>query len=97
MKEILEPGDEVVRGPDWIWGNQDGGKGSIGVVLERDDLKWYKVTWPSEPGNAYEYLPGKRQIILAPIIKKIEEPIEVTVKIKKMNNKEFKNALKGLK
>ena len=30
----LKTGDEVVRGPDWKWGNQDGGDGTVGEVTE---------------------------------------------------------------
>ena len=26
-------GVRVVRGPDWKWGNQDGGEGSVGTVV----------------------------------------------------------------
>ena len=29
----MEVGLRVVRGPDWIWGNQDGGEGSVGTVV----------------------------------------------------------------
>ena len=38
----LIPGDFVVRGPDWRWGQEDGGVGSIGVVLG-------EATWADEP------------------------------------------------
>lgn len=27
-------GTRVVRGPDWKWGNQDGGEGHVGTVVE---------------------------------------------------------------
>ncbi len=27
-------GIRVVRGPDWKWGNQDGGEGTVGTVAE---------------------------------------------------------------
>lgn len=27
-------GAQVTRGPDWDWGNQDGGEGSVGQVLD---------------------------------------------------------------
>ncbi|XP_032233769.2 E3 ubiquitin-protein ligase MIB2 isoform X1 [Nematostella vectensis] len=29
----MEAGIRVVRGPDWKWGNQDGGEGSVGTVV----------------------------------------------------------------
>ena len=28
------PGLRVVRGPDWKWGDQDGGEGNVGTVVE---------------------------------------------------------------
>ena len=30
----LKPGFRVVRGPDWQWGDQDGGEGHVGTVVE---------------------------------------------------------------
>ena len=27
-------GTRVVRGPDWRWGNQDGGHGNVGTILD---------------------------------------------------------------
>lgn len=29
----MEAGCRVVRGPDWKWGNQDGGEGHVGTVV----------------------------------------------------------------
>ena len=29
-------GIRVVRGPDWTWGDQDGGEGHVGTVVEVD-------------------------------------------------------------
>ena len=29
----MEVGLRVVRGPDWMWGNQDGGEGNVGTVV----------------------------------------------------------------
>ena len=33
---IMEPrlGLRLVRGPDWCWGDQDGGEGCVGTVVE---------------------------------------------------------------
>ncbi|VEN51707.1 unnamed protein product, partial [Callosobruchus maculatus] len=31
---MLLPGVRVVRGPDWNWGDQDGGEGFVGTVCE---------------------------------------------------------------
>ena len=45
-------GMRVMRGPDWKWGDQDGGKGSIGTVTDTDDGDgWVKVKWDSNSGN----------------------------------------------
>ena len=33
----LEPGDRVVRGPDWMWGNQGGN--AEGTVIRRKEWK----------------------------------------------------------
>ena len=33
LMEVLV-GLRVVRGPDWKWGNQDGGEGTVGTVAE---------------------------------------------------------------
>ena len=27
-------GSRVVRGPDWMWGDQDGGEGNVGTVVQ---------------------------------------------------------------
>ena len=34
MELDVKPGVRVVRGPDWKWGNQDGGEGHVGTVVE---------------------------------------------------------------
>jgi len=31
----MEKGLRVVRGPDWIWGDQDGGEGGVGTVVDK--------------------------------------------------------------
>ena len=31
--ENVEKGLRVVRGPDWIWGDQDGGEGGVGTIV----------------------------------------------------------------
>ena len=37
MATELEVGLRVVRGPDWEWGEQDGGEGCVGTVAEVDE------------------------------------------------------------
>jgi len=43
--DLITRADLVVRGPDWEWGNQDGGNGSPGIVTElavgRVRVKWF--------------------------------------------------------
>ena len=34
MDKLLAVGTRVVRGPDWKWGEQDGGEGHAGTVVE---------------------------------------------------------------
>ena len=30
----MQVGSRVVRGPDWMWGDQDGGEGNVGTVVQ---------------------------------------------------------------
>eukprot|EP01062_Namystynia_karyoxenos_P003747 TRINITY_DN11331_c0_g5_i2.p1 TRINITY_DN11331_c0_g5~~TRINITY_DN11331_c0_g5_i2.p1 ORF type:complete len:3357 (+),score=904.29 TRINITY_DN11331_c0_g5_i2:7868-17938(+) len=50
--EELHVGRRVVRGPDWMWGTQDNGRGSGGWVVERKDAcsggHWWTVRWEHE-------------------------------------------------
>lgn len=41
---------KVVRGKDWIWRNQDGGNGCVGVIKEKGEGKWVEVLWESPQG-----------------------------------------------
>lgn len=58
MKGIFV-GAQVARGPDWEWGQQDGGKGKIGTVMEIrgwDNISSRSVanvTWTSGSTNVY--------------------------------------------
>ncbi|XP_038061729.1 E3 ubiquitin-protein ligase MIB2-like [Patiria miniata] len=52
-------GVRVVRGPDWKWGDQDGGKGCVGTVVPaqaKDSVKGVWVRWDS--GQAANYRAG---------------------------------------
>lgn len=103
MKE-LEIGDEVVRGPDWYWDDQDGGEGNIGVVVDLDAYRtpgWHTVKWPDEHINNYQYEYGNCNIKLAPTITAEEIKIEPVIEkksppVKRMKAGEFKDVLKGL-
>jgi ankyrin repeat protein len=48
----------VVRGPDWKWGDQDGGLGGVGTVLRNDDPGWVRVKWDRN-GEENNYRMGK--------------------------------------
>ncbi|CAG0898529.1 unnamed protein product [Darwinula stevensoni] len=41
----MEVGIRVVRGPDWEWGDQDGGEGFVGTVVEIGREKTVMVQW----------------------------------------------------
>ena len=53
----MEVGLRVVRGPDWIWGDEDGGEGGVGTVVETDvDDGKVVVYW--DTGRLAEYRAG---------------------------------------
>lgn len=100
MKELKED-DEVVRGPDWDYGNQDGGAGNIGIVVGEVDPgdSWVRVKWSNGYQDAYEYEHDNHKIMLAPVIEeKVIKPIveKKSPPVKRMSEGEFKDALKGL-
>lgn len=45
--EVLPVGTRVRRGPDWIWGDDDGGAGCLGTIIGRSclGLGWCEVLW----------------------------------------------------
>ncbi|XP_038075224.1 E3 ubiquitin-protein ligase MIB2-like isoform X1 [Patiria miniata] len=55
----LFPGAKVVRGPDWDWGNQDGGEGKIGKITDirgwdvESGRSVASVTWSEGGTNVY--------------------------------------------
>ncbi|CAH3022624.1 unnamed protein product [Porites evermanni] len=52
--EGIQVGCRVIRGPDWKWGNQDGGSGNIGRVFAvRGGV--VEVRWPNGHENTYRY------------------------------------------
>ena len=59
MRSELITGARVVRGPNWKWGDQDGGTGNVGVVTAGTDSrtdKWVSVKWNSNSRtNLYRY------------------------------------------
>ncbi|KAH9148928.1 hypothetical protein LEN26_004371, partial [Aphanomyces euteiches] len=61
MRSTLNPGDSVVRGEDWIYGDEDGGPGHVGHVVEVVAWKQrsgmgVKVKWSyNNHENIYRY------------------------------------------
>ncbi len=47
-------GQRVVRGPNWQWGNQDGGAGNAGVCVEIDGDGWTRVKWDKGGTQCYK-------------------------------------------
>ena len=41
----VKVGLRVVRGPDWRWGDQDGGEGCLGTVIEVEGERAVTVVW----------------------------------------------------
>eukprot|EP01043_Picozoa_sp_COSAG02_P007258 COSAG02_NODE_215_length_28614_cov_43.077047_7_plen_1563_part_00 len=53
----LPVGTRVVRGPDWEWGDQDGGAGGTGTIVEHESDRWTQVTW-DRTGRTASYKNG---------------------------------------
>ena len=51
-------GTRVVRGPDWMWGDQDGGDGRGGLVVSGGLVGFVKVRWAAEPAQVHTYRAG---------------------------------------
>eukprot|EP00397_Hematodinium_sp_SG-2012_P039938 GEMP01043685.1.p1 GENE.GEMP01043685.1~~GEMP01043685.1.p1 ORF type:complete len:304 (+),score=65.04 GEMP01043685.1:92-1003(+) len=56
--EAVELGTRVVRGPDWEFQEQDGGKGQVGVVRAIPCNGWVMVKWKKN-GKMHAYKTGK--------------------------------------
>jgi len=57
---LLTVGTSVVRGPDWRWGDQDGGAGTVGLVAgleawEASEGRKVRVVWPNGNHNVYRW------------------------------------------
>lgn len=60
-------GSRVVRGDDWKWGAQDGGKASEGTILSEIKYGWVEVMWDSGSFNLYRIgSEGKYDLKIAP-------------------------------
>ena len=67
VNPILRVGDIVKRGPDWKWGDQDGGPGKNGQVTETVDSDgWIEVKWIANGSrNKYRYRPGAYDVVMS--------------------------------
>lgn len=56
----IEPGVRVVRGPDWKWGDQDGGDGCVGTVsgIRKGDGRVMTVCVQWDAGGRENYRCG---------------------------------------
>lgn len=67
-KTNIKIGTRVIRGKDWSWGDQDGGEGNVGVVIDIKDLV-AKVVWDNSI-RSYTYysigFEGRYDLYLAP-------------------------------
>ena len=58
----MEPrlGLRLVRGPDWCWGDQDGGEGCVGTVVEvGEGGRSVLVLWDAGPREFERYRCGE--------------------------------------
>ncbi|MEW6220808.1 MAG: hypothetical protein AB1634_14925 [Thermodesulfobacteriota bacterium] len=56
LEPVIGKGMIVVRGPDWKWGDQDGGRGGGGTVVEsKDSDSWITVKWDNGNRNNYRW------------------------------------------
>ena len=64
-------GAKVVRGPDWKWGEQDGGSGKHGVVTKVQSDGWVGVQWENGRNNNYRWGAGSsydlKFVVLPPV------------------------------
>jgi len=64
----LRKGDKIVRGPDWVWGDQDGGLGGTGTVRSIEADGFVKVEWDKNQVEVFYRMgnEGKYELQLAP-------------------------------
>lgn len=67
-KENAQAGLIIQRGPDWKWGDQDGGDGCLGRLMGGDDGdSWAKVKWDhTDSTNSYRIGTAGRDLKVRP-------------------------------
>lgn len=72
----LKIGDKVVRGPSWMWEEQDCGKFGrrcSGEVIEGENRDgWYSVKWSTGYVNSYRYTKEEKDIEIIEMLKQEE-------------------------
>ncbi|XP_013416937.1 uncharacterized protein LOC106178346 [Lingula anatina] len=53
--KLIDVGVRVKRGPDWRYGDQDGGNGTIGIVVKVEENGKVKVRWPNRKNCIYRF------------------------------------------
>ena len=75
MKKI-KIGDKVVRGPSWMWEDQDcdgAGRKTYGTVIEGENRDgWYSVKWSTGYVNSYRYKEEEKDIKITERLKQEE-------------------------
>ena len=56
----ISVGSRVVRGPDWSWGDQDGGLGHVGTVVTIGRLQHIQCPPGQVPSNSTSQLKGRQ-------------------------------------
>ena len=59
VEDGIKKGDQVVRGSDWKWEDQDGGSGKIGEVMAVKGNGWISVRWRGSRAKPLDYRWGK--------------------------------------
>jgi len=53
-RSAIPIGQRVVRGPNWNWGDQDGGAGNTGLCTALSTSGWTTVEWDRGASNVYK-------------------------------------------
>ncbi|XP_062620442.1 uncharacterized protein LOC134282018 isoform X2 [Saccostrea cucullata] len=82
--ELIAVGCLVTRGPDWKWGDQDGGEGNVGTVyrVEMDAVVYVK--WPNGNKSNYRYgYENKHDVQLCDPFEPFLQPVNSRHQLKK--------------
>lgn len=77
--QALRVSSTVVRGCDWNRGDEDGGEGSIGVVLAVGGNGWVEVEWAQGKADIYRYGADGKFDLVASIAKEVPRPLPTSM------------------